>query len=180
MPSDVNNHKGRIAAAYARDAATNTSGNAWLTQSSDMCWDAVILCAFNAKVISKQLFTKLYKNIHANSYAKYVTPNDTAVTTAADMRKVPQGSFIGFFNAQINPPVLLHAMIATGHGTACGNKNSCVGVGKHVGWELHDLAGKLRWVPGTSGIAAPRGTSSSGQEVTLPVHVYYRTLESVS
>ena len=130
--------------------------------------------------MDKRLFTKLYKNIHANSYANYVTPNDTAVTTAAEMRKVPQGSFLGFFNEQVNPPVLLHAMIATGHGTACGGKNSCIGVGKDVGWELHDLAGRLRWAPGTNGIAAPLGMSRSGQEVTRSVHIHYRTLESMA
>jgi len=58
-------------------------------------------------------------------------------------RVVPQGSIPGFVEDHHGKRILIHAMIATGHGMAAGDKNSCIGVANDFGWELLDLAGNL-------------------------------------
>lgn len=120
---------GHIAAQIARDAATG-GGGVFLELSALMCWDAVIRCQVKAGGQAP--------GDHG------VSMDDTPVNNPDDMRHVPQGAAIGFFEGG----TLIHAMLATGHGLAAGNKNACIGIGGPVGWEILDLAGGVTWTGG--------------------------------
>ena len=108
-----------------------------------MCWDAVAHCQKLAGAADSGSIT-------IDSHDQVISMSDDAIGTAEAMRKVPQGAFIGFFEAG----KLVHAMVATGQGLAAGTKNACLGIGNPIGWEIVDLAGGLTW--GGGGCAAPR------------------------
>jgi hypothetical protein len=140
---------GHLAAAYARDCATNPASPGYLALSREMCWDAVVLCARQSGAIGEHQYEAM-RHITATSFSPFVRMIDPIVGDAGAMRRVAQGSFLGFVEIQNNLPKLVHAMIATGQGLAAGTKNACIGIGGPVGWEILDLAGKLRWVPQTN------------------------------
>lgn len=126
--------KGHIAAQIARDAATNDSSELYLTCSSQMCWDAAIECQVRAGAKRPQPVT-------TQSHDHVIGLSDTAITTAREMQRVPQGASVGFFR----DGTLMHFMIAVGAGLAAGNKNQCIGIGNPVGWEILNLAEHLNW-----------------------------------
>lgn len=162
---------GQLAAAYARDSATNLGGAAYLKLSAAMCWDAVLLCVRESGALSGSALTALGV-IAPTQFSGFVRMIDPLVPDAAAMRLVPQGSLLAFVEHKDNIPTLIHAMIATGHGLAAGNKNACIGIGNPVGWEILDLAGGLDWRGGTNCFnAVPRG-----QAATRLVQIRYRAL----
>ena len=114
-----------------------------------MCWDAVVECVYLAKAVDKNRYEQLQSITTAN-FSAFVRAIDTQVPDAAAMRRLPQGCFIGFIEHVKNVPKLIHGMLSVGAGIAAGTKNSCIGVGNPVGWELIDLAGRLRWINGTN------------------------------
>ena len=115
---------GTAAAAIAREAARG-AGTYFTALSSQMCWDAVALCQGRAA-------------------GRGVDINDAPVLGDSDVRGVPEGASIGFFDNG----TLVHEMISLGDGTACGNKNACIGMGSPVGWEALDL--RNGWGSGTT------------------------------
>lgn len=129
--------KGHVAAQIARDSATQKS-DFYMGLSALMCWDAVI------ETYAKAGIKKPAKPISGTDCAAVISLTDTPVTSKAEMQKVPQGAFLGFFR----DGTLVHAMIATGAGIAAGNKNACIGIGGPVGWELLNLAEDLKWEAG--------------------------------
>jgi hypothetical protein len=142
--------KDKVAAQIARDAATSKNQD-YLTLSALMCWDAVVECHTKAGAPRPN-------GIQFNNYQHVISLSDTPVTNADEMRKVPQGAFIGFFEGDR----LIHAMIATGAGLAAGNKNACLGIGSPVGWEILDLGNLAVW--------------SGGGATTRNLQVRYRPL----
>ncbi|GIV59478.1 MAG: hypothetical protein KatS3mg043_0567 [Rhodothermaceae bacterium] len=162
---------GHLAAQYARDCATNRNSTGYLNLSAQMCWDAVVLCAHASGAIDRKTYQRL-QNITATNFSSFVRMIDPIVGDAAAMRRIPQGSFLGFIEHKNNIPTLIHAMIAVGHGLAAGNKNACIGIGNPVGWEILDLAGRLNWVPGTNCF----NTAPPGQPGQRLVQIRYRTL----
>jgi hypothetical protein len=127
---------GKSAAQIARDAATGLNGD-FYELSALMCWDAVVYCMVRGGGSDPGSITSA-------SSSHVVSTGDPAITSGAEMRWAPQGAFIGFFDGSR----LIHAMIATGHGFAAGNKNACLGIGNPVGWEILDVAGRLDWLNG--------------------------------
>lgn len=161
----------QLAAAYAAECATNRGNDGYLALSQEMCWDAVVLCARNSGALDDAAYQRL-QNITATNFSSFVKMIDPIVGDANAMRRVPQGSFLGFVEIVNNQPKLIHAMISTGHGLAAGNKNACIGIGGPVGWEILDLAGRLRWQAGTNCFNA-RPTGQPGQRM---IQIRYRTL----
>src|SRR4051794_26543488 len=100
---------GKNAAQIARDAATGQNGD-FYTLSGLMCWDAVAHCMVLGGGSDPGSITSA-------SSSHVVSTADRAITSGAEMRWVPQGAFVGFFEGSR----LIHAMIATGHGFAAGN-----------------------------------------------------------
>jgi len=143
---------GKIAAQIARDAATG-KGQDYLQLSAMMCWDAVVECQIKAGVAKPN-------SIEFNNYKHVISLNDTPVTGVDEMRRVPQGAFIGFFEGDR----LIHAMMATGAGFGAGNKNACLGIGNPVGWEILDLGNLVVW-------------GSGGAATTRNLQVRYRALD---
>ncbi|VVA47227.1 hypothetical protein SERVES_00934 [Serratia ficaria] len=138
------------AAEYARHYADQSQfGSAeFMLLSGEICWDAVVLCAHKSGAISQAKYNQLWYKVFDKQYKHFVSPDDTEISTMADMLRAPQGCFIGFFSMRdAAAPRLLHAMIGTGAGFAAGNKNACIGVGGAVGWENLNLARDLRWQP---------------------------------
>mmetsp|Transcript_4336 Transcript_4336/g.6620 ORF Transcript_4336/g.6620 Transcript_4336/m.6620 type:complete len:185 (-) Transcript_4336:191-745(-) len=128
------------AATYARHVAgLDHTDPAYVDLSSRMCWNAVTRCA---EVAGGMLQDSMV--VSSNSYDHFIPKLDARrITTAAEMANVPEGSFIGFFDDDTG--FIIHAMMATGNGQAAGNKNSCIGIGAHVGWEILNLADNERW-----------------------------------
>jgi hypothetical protein len=124
---------GRSAARFARQAARN-KGKDFRQLSAKMCWDAVKHCVVQAAPF---LGKNRYKHIDAKM--GLVSSGDPEVRSAAEMRTVPEGSILGFFDG--DTPI--HVMVSLGGGWAAGNKNDCVGVGSPVGWEELNLAERL-------------------------------------
>ncbi len=125
---------GSEAARIARDAAREKNGDYYdLTKMN--CWQGVLHCQARAGASSGP--------VGSYSYEGVISLKDQAVANANGTKAIPEGAFIGFFDGAR----LMHAMIATGNGTAAGNVNSCVGFGHDVGWEVLDLAG-LKWSDG--------------------------------
>jgi hypothetical protein len=106
---------GPAAAGIAREAARG-QGTYFTVLSGQMCWDAVALC-------------------QGRDAGRGVDINDNPVMGDSDVRNIPEGASIGFFDNG----TLIHEMISVGGGEACGNKNACTGYGSPVGWELLDL-----------------------------------------
>jgi hypothetical protein len=138
--------KGDEVAEFARDiAGVGPDNPVWVELSNEMCWDAVVSCAYKAGGLSRDEFTGLYRHITIDNYARYVSRTDPVVRNAADMRTVPPGAFLGFVDCSTNR--LAHAMLCVGHGYAAGTKNKCIAeMGKPIGWEILDLAIKLPFV----------------------------------
>jgi hypothetical protein len=143
--------KGKIAAQIARDAATG-KGTDFGVLSGMMCWDGVVECQVKAGAPKPAA-------IQTNNYEHVISLKDPAVTGVDEMRRVPQGAFIGFFDGN----KLIHAMISAGAGFAAGNKNACLGIGNPVGWEILDLGNLVVWQAG-------------GGATTRNVQVRYREL----
>jgi hypothetical protein len=128
-------YNGQSAVGYALTQAGNPLSS---ELSLKMCWDAVARCVSSAGGPNIQ-------NITSHSFAGLVSAHDRQVRSATEMADVPEGAVIGFI---ANDGRLLHAMIALGHGSAAGTKNSCIGIGSPIGWEILDLAanwGMLRY-----------------------------------
>jgi hypothetical protein len=117
-------NSGIAAANIAREAARG-QGTYFAALSSQMCWDAVALC-------------------QGRALGRGVDINDTPVLGDSDVRNIPEGSSIGFFDNG----TLVHEMISVGEGHACGNKNACIGHGSPVGWEQLDL--RAGWASGST------------------------------
>jgi len=117
-------NSGPAAANIAREAARG-QGTYWTVLSSQMCWDAVALC-------------------QGRDAGRGVEINDTPVLGDSDVRNIPEGASIGFFDNG----TLVHEMISVGEGEACGNKNACTGYGSPVGWEMLDL--RAGWNSGST------------------------------
>lgn len=120
--------RGHIAAQIARDAALDEHDNMYAMLSGLMCWDAVIACQVKAGMARPAPVT-------THEHDHVISLDDTAVASRREMQRVPQGASVGFFRNG----TLVHMMIATGAGTAAGNKNQCIGIGEPVGWEILDL-----------------------------------------
>ncbi len=116
---------GTTAAGIAREAARG-GGTYFTALSAQMCWDAVATCQNRPP-------------------GRYIEETDTAIQNVDELRNIPEGATIGFFNAG----TLVHAMISLGNGEAAGNKNACIGMGNPVGWEILDLT--QLWNSGTFG-----------------------------
>lgn len=89
--------------------------------SAEMCWDAVTLCIRKAGIVP------------AFEGNNLVSVTDELVR---DVNLIPKNNVIGFFNADNR---LIHVMLSLGSGLAAGNKNSCIGIGNPVGWEILNL-----------------------------------------
>ncbi len=129
-----------FAASVARGIAVHQDSLEFGKLSSEICWDAVAHCLLLAgfKAPAVQL----------PSRPLLVNTRDPQILSAAAMGNVPEGHVIGFFTQKPgDSPIMYHQMIATGAGAAAGNKNSCIGIGSPVGWELLDLT-TLNWQPG--------------------------------
>jgi hypothetical protein len=174
---------------HAENAAFNTQGAEFAELSGLMCWSAVIRCALNAGAITPLKAQLLERLDWKEDFSKFIAPSDTRVRNADDMRKVPAGAFIAFirvdppdpffkfFNIHKGKRHIVHAMLSLGNGLAAGNKNSCVGIGHHVGWERLNLADDLNWR--TNGhydaIDAINGHQLNVQ-ASLPLRIRYREL----
>jgi len=169
--------RGRAAAGYATRVAQNTALPDYLDLSGKMCWVAALYCAVQADALSKKYFEKVQHQITFQTYSFFVCPTDAAIVSAIEMRALPQGCILAFFDFSFTPAKLVHAMISSGAGFACGNKNSCIGVGRDVGWESHNLAEKLKWAAGTDGFTAPETDVSPGKSKTRILKIRYRPLE---
>ncbi len=156
---------GQETARHARDSATAGDGADYLDLSSRMCWDAAAACVVRAGGNTPQPGT-----ITADHFGSFVRLTDPLVSDADAMRKVAQGALLGFVETRDGKPVLVHAMVAVGHGMAAGNKNDCIGVGKSVGWEILDLAGELQWIDGVQAIQAPSPYDPQGRRLKVFVH----------
>ncbi len=133
--------------------------------SGQMCWDAVKYCAFRANIITEDEHDVL------NARWDLVTPHDTRIHNRDELKNVPPGYALGFFeikhfaasnasNVRRDP---FHVMLNIGDNKAAGNKNDCVGFGEQVGWEELDLS-QLKWYQGA--VVAPKG----GDVTVDPAH----------
>ncbi|WP_051303527.1 hypothetical protein [Psychromonas aquimarina] len=165
--------KGKIAAERAAYCATNKNSDGFLKLSSQMCWDAVVTCAFDSKGISEAKNPTL-KSITSESFSHFVSMDDPVISSREEMWKVPQGSFLGFFSLTDGKPKLIHGMLATGAGCAAGNKNGCIGLGSPVGWEILDLANNLIWLPEMLSFNAVHKNAKGVQNIR---QIRYRTLD---
>ncbi|MBM4201403.1 MAG: hypothetical protein FJ189_08975, partial [Gammaproteobacteria bacterium] len=173
---------------HAEAAADHRDSPAFAELSALMCWSAVIRCARNAGAISSFRAERLERLDWKEDFADFVSPSDTLVRHADDMRQVPVGAFIAFI--RVDPPDawhrflhvrkgkrhIVHAMLSLGKGWAAGNKNSSVGIGHDVGWEKLNLAEHLNWVGGERYDAIngyPRNVRAR-----LPLRIRYRKLEA--
>ena len=171
--------------AHAEAVARDQDGAEYLELSSLMCWSATIRCALNAGAITAVRAQRLESLDWAEDFSPFVSRGDTRVRTPAEMRLVPAGAFIAFI--RVDPPDayfrfvhdmrgkrhIVHAMLSLGNGWAAGNKNSCVGIGHHVGWEVLNLADGLNWINGRYDAinGYPRNASAS-----MPLRIRYREL----
>jgi len=154
------------AARFAREVAdTGETHPDYDKLNKVVCWNAVLACAEEHGGLRKGSIA-----VTAKSWDDFVHMNDDyQIRTAADMHQVPEGSFIGFFDTNYPPNILImHAMMATGNGMACGNKNSCLGIGRHGGWEMLNLGADEHWVDGSWCIIDSKGSFRN-------LKVYYRS-----
>ena len=168
---------------FAETAAVGGFGHEEL--SGLMCWDAALRCAQKAGCITEFRAKMLAQMDWADDFSDFVAATDTRVQTPDDMREVPAGAFLAFI--RVDPPDrfnrffhinkgrrhIVHAMVSLGDGWAAGNKNSCIGIGNHIGWEKLDLASGLNWI-------ARRYDAINGYPLgvakTLPLRIRYREL----
>jgi hypothetical protein len=162
---------GEQAADFAIKCADDINAHCYKELSSKMCWDAVILCAYNSQAISKKMYEAMKDKITTEKYSAFIANTDPVIDNADAMRKVPKGSYLGFIEISTNK--LIHAMIATGDGYAAGNKNSCIGIGRPVGWENLNIADGLNWMPEFKCVnAVPKEDKS----VQRRIKIQYRAL----
>ncbi len=164
------NPKNTYASNYARLAANkiHSNGTEHPKLSAQMCWDAVKYCAVIANIISEEESRVL------SAKTCLVNRSDKIISTPQQMSALPAGYAIGFFEKD----TIIHAMISTGRGLAAGNKNSCVGVGKDIGWELLDLEKGLNWR--TDGkINIPRGIGKNNTMVYAEAEIHARLLSDL-
>ncbi|WXK24510.1 hypothetical protein IHE33_14180 (plasmid) [Mycetohabitans endofungorum] len=159
-------------ADYARRSAARDSNgnllhkkeNEGLTSKGNVCWDAVKDCAFKAGAIPKNR----YKLVNAKT--DLVASSDTRINNANELRNVPPGHTLGFFEAEVDElpePARIetkpfHVMLTTGDNKAAGHKNGCIEIGNPSGWEEIDLS-QLKWHKGYC-IASPE---AKGKEIDL-------------
>jgi hypothetical protein len=119
--------KGHMVAAYARDTAVMASNVAKKSLlSNTMCYTAAVNCAYEAGGITLAMRNCINHYLAVDTYALYVDYSDPCIDCASDLRSIPQGSLIGYFDEfmkNVPKPRLIHAMVATGFGTAVGTKN---------------------------------------------------------
>ncbi|MGB3592989.1 MAG: hypothetical protein WA994_02355 [Ornithinimicrobium sp.] len=177
-------------ARYAADVArAGIRSDLYRELSGLMCWDAVIRCALNGGAISLQRAEELTHIDWRENFARFVSPHDTLVRTPEEMKRVPAGAFIAFIEVDQPDQVrrshhiwkgrrhILHAMISIGDGWAVGNKNSCIGIGEHVGWEALDLADELNWIPSKHRYNAVNACPLHIQK-SRPIRIRFRDLPS--
>ena len=131
---------GPLVAMAEREAGEDGRTGLYGELTALMCWSAVAHCAYKAGSITEKKCENI-KNLDVANSEAYVTTADTEVKDASVMSDVPAGSFLGFFNGD----TIVHGMLALGKGRAAGNKNSCIGIGAHLGWQILDLAADLHW-----------------------------------
>ena len=167
--------KGQKIADYAKKIASERErgSDVWKKLTSLQCWDGVLICALESGEITESTFNAL-KNIYANSYSTYISKSDPVVRNRQGMMNVPRGSFLGFIDISDPRNPLIHAMVAIGEGKAAGNKNDCIGIGSMFGWEILDLAHKLRWLEGENCFEAKRGFKPDGSPKLRKIQIRYR------
>ncbi len=141
--------KGQQAAEYARRVAQSIGKPEHNDLSSKMCWDAVLLCLSKSGAMSDGEVSAMKPS--SDQWANFIRAQDPVVGSADAARRVPQGAILGFVDPGSGK--LIHAMLSVGAGMAAGNKNSCIGLGKAVGWELLDLS-RLQWQIGSDSFKA--------------------------
>lgn len=134
-------------------------------------WQAVLQFAQDSRLITPELGAQLNTTHWQEDFSAFVAPADTLVTDAEALRRIPPGAFVAFIEvdpaspaqrARSQPPMgkrhLIHAMLHLGDGWAAGSDNyRALGIGKGQGWEVLNLADKLRWVKCTDGFGALDG-----------------------
>lgn len=160
--------------------------------SALLAWDALIECAVDAGAITRQRGRKLRRIDWREDFSALVGPADELILNAAAMRSVPAGAVIAFIEVGRADAFhrseaartgtrpqgrrhIIHAMLSLGDGLAAGNKNSGIGIGEPVGWQVLDLAGSLNWLndqPLDAVNAVPLGIN-----VFRPIRMRYRELE---
>lgn len=139
---------GEAATGLARFMAGTLSGVDLLlfqNLSAPQCWDAALYCAWAAKGVE---CANLRVNgnpsnfgvTSAQDYSRMFGPAPRpGVATAAQMRAMPAGCFVGFVGHNGD---LRHAMLHIGNGIGAGNKSGCVlsdANGSGFGWEQLDM-----------------------------------------
>lgn len=174
-------------ARFAENVATARTSDRFLELSGLMCWDGVIRCALDANAISRHRARQLSWITWREDFSMFVSRDDARVQDADEMRRVPAGAFVAFI--EVEPPDrlnrgfgvpegrrhIIHAMVSLGNGLAAGNKNSAIGIGESVGWEVLDLAGRLNWRPGNHRLD-PINAYPVHVQSTRPIRIRYREL----
>ncbi|MCG1042898.1 hypothetical protein KQH60_10265 [Mycetohabitans sp. B8] len=136
--------------------------------SGKMCWDAVKYCALKARIITENQYESM------SGKTDLVTSSDTRIHNAGELRNMPPGRTLGFFDSDTT----WHVMLTTTEGKAAGNKNDYVGIGNPVGWEELDLD-KLKW-NGDGHVLAPVGRNlQSGEPEYKPLVLTYRPISDI-
>ena len=125
-------------ASVARECAAHQNSQEFRHLSSLMCWDAVVHVMNLAGVDVSDI------SVVSGTNQNLVSTANTNLASAAAVQNLPEGHIIGFFDGK----QLIHAMVSTGAGNAAGNKNSCLGIGNPVGWEVLDIGHLLNWAGG--------------------------------
>jgi len=128
--------------AETTETATGAFRPEFLKLVDLMCWDAVAYFAYLAKMIEESKF----ESIKGGAAAKNLV--STSHQQARNATTIPEGHAIGFFT---DNDEIIHAMLSTGGGKACGTKNACIGIGGPVGWEMLDLTTLQSHADGTFG-----------------------------
>lgn len=127
------NVKNKAAARYALSVANNKTAG-YLELSYELSWDAVLFCAYHARIIP-------HSKIRQADSRRLVRMDDQKILSRSAMLATEEGHMIGFFDEGR----LVHVMVATGNGRAAGSKNDRIGINGAGGWEVVDLAKDLVW-----------------------------------
>ncbi|WP_337690708.1 hypothetical protein [Mycetohabitans sp. B46] len=169
-PEQLCNKAVEYAVTSAKLGSNNRTSNnkEYTALSGKMCWDAVKYCALKAEIITEDQFESM------SGKTDLITPSDTRISNANELRTVPPGRTLGFFDGDTT----WHVMLTTTEGKAAGNKNDCVGIGNPVGWEELDL-NKLKW-NGDGHVLAPVGRNlQSGEPEYKPLVLTYRPISDI-
>lgn len=104
--------------------------------STKMCWDSVKHCLEASGAMTTSEVMELKPS--SEKYATFIALTDPITSGASDVRRLPQGAILGFVDLD-NSRKLIHATVSVGAGLAAGNKNTCLGIGGPIGWEILDL-----------------------------------------